>query len=149
MSEPKSFIVLYGGKFIRAYEESEADKVIAELKDKCQMHDFFWEGCGFAKRGFKNTIAVSEAYDFMEAENVRLKEAIAVYQRNEKLDIWEIRHSKYKRCLAMAKWCENAILGWMGSKESFSSHQRYVKVMLFTKWQNRWLKIAEQFKEAQ
>ena len=33
MSELKSFIVLYGGKFIRAYKESEADKVIAE-KDK-------------------------------------------------------------------------------------------------------------------
>ena len=33
MSELKSFIVLYDGKFIRAYKESEADKVIAE-KDK-------------------------------------------------------------------------------------------------------------------
>ena len=30
MSELKSFIVLYGGKFIRAYKESEADKVIAK-----------------------------------------------------------------------------------------------------------------------
>ena len=28
------------------YLKSEADKVIAELKDKCQMHDFFWDGCG-------------------------------------------------------------------------------------------------------
>ena len=60
----------------------------------------------------------------------------------------EIRHQKYKRCLAMAKWCENAILGWMGFKASYSSHQRYVKVMLFIKWRNRWIKIAEQFKEA-
>ena len=33
MSELKSFIVLYDGKFIRAYEESEADKVIAELEE--------------------------------------------------------------------------------------------------------------------
>lgn len=30
MSELKSFIVRYNGKFIRAYEETEADKVIAE-----------------------------------------------------------------------------------------------------------------------
>ena len=36
MSELKSFIVLYGGKFIRAYKESEADKVIAELKKKIE-----------------------------------------------------------------------------------------------------------------
>ena len=34
MSELKSFIVLYDGKFIRAYEESEADNVIAEYKEK-------------------------------------------------------------------------------------------------------------------
>ena len=34
MSELKSFIVLYGGKFIRAYKESEADKVIAHHKYK-------------------------------------------------------------------------------------------------------------------
>ena len=36
MSELKSFIVLYDGKFIRAYEESEADKVIAELKSEIE-----------------------------------------------------------------------------------------------------------------
>ena len=34
MSELKSFIVLYDGKFIRAYEESEADNVIAEYQEK-------------------------------------------------------------------------------------------------------------------
>ena len=54
----------------------EQESVIAELKDKCQMHDFFWDGCGFAKRGFKNTIAVSEAFDRLEAENRRLKRAL-------------------------------------------------------------------------
>ena len=50
------------------YLKKDVDAAIAELKDKCQMHDFFWEGCGFAKRGFKNTIAVSEAFDRLEAE---------------------------------------------------------------------------------
>ena len=34
MSELKSFIVLYDGKFIRAYKEAEADKVIARNKYK-------------------------------------------------------------------------------------------------------------------
>ena len=33
MSELKSFIVLYDGKFIRAYEEKEADNVIADLEE--------------------------------------------------------------------------------------------------------------------
>ncbi len=59
-----------------------------------------------------------------------------------------IAHNKYKRCLAMAAWCKNAILGWMGYEKSFSSHQRYIKVMLFTKWHKRWLELAEKFKEA-
>ena len=37
MSELKSFIVLYDGKFIRAYEEKEADKVIADLEESHKM----------------------------------------------------------------------------------------------------------------
>ena len=60
----------YGSSY---YDIDEVDAAIAELKDKCQMHDFFWEGCGFAKRGFKNSIAVSEAFDKLEAENAELK----------------------------------------------------------------------------
>jgi hypothetical protein len=58
------------------YDTDDVDSAIAELKDKCQMHDFFWEGCGFAKRGFKNTIAVSEALDRLEAENRRFRMAL-------------------------------------------------------------------------
>jgi len=60
----------------KAYDIDDVDAAIAELKDKCQMHDFFWEGCGFAKRGFKNTIAVSEAFDRLEAENAELKQKL-------------------------------------------------------------------------
>lgn len=37
MNELKSFIVLYDGKFIRAYKESEADKVISELKQRLAL----------------------------------------------------------------------------------------------------------------
>lgn len=52
------------------------DKEIARLKDKCQMHDFFWEGCGFDKLGFKNSIDVREAFDRCEAQNERLLQAL-------------------------------------------------------------------------
>ena len=37
MSELKSFIVRYDGKFIRVYKESEADKVIADLEESHKM----------------------------------------------------------------------------------------------------------------
>ena len=63
-------------RMVRAYNADDVDEAIDELKDKIQMHDFFWEGCGFAKRWFKNAIAVSEAFDRLEAENAELKKKL-------------------------------------------------------------------------
>ena len=126
------------GRFdTEVYIKSEADKVISELKDKCQMHDFFWEGCGFAKRGFKNTIAVSEAFDKLKAENVKLKsEADKVIARH-----------KYKRCLDKAAWCrlwyEQEKYEWQ-----LKDVHHWFKMSLFDKWHKRWLELAEKFKEA-
>lgn len=49
------------------------------------------------------------------------------------------RHQKYKRCLAIAKWC----------------NERYIlddclyelgKTRFYERWEKRWLNIAEQFK---
>lgn len=122
------------------YAKSEADKVIAELKDKCQMHDFFWEGCGFAKRGFKNSIAVSEAYDFLEDENKQLKESIAAYQRNEKISIRDTRHQKYKRCMAMASKCRLRAR-WFGDNAFYKKEQWALQ------WHRRWLELAEKLKD--
>ena len=101
------------------------DKEIAEQKDKLQN--------------------VSE---LLKQTREWLIESQKLHKRCADNAIKTIRHQKYKQCMAMAKWCENALLGWMGYKESFSSHQRYIKVMLFTKWQKRWLALAEKFKEA-
>lgn len=124
--------------------KSEADEVIEELKDKCRMHDFFWDGCGFAKRGFKNAIAVSEAYDFLEAENTQLKESIAVYQRNEKIDIRELRHQKYKRCLAMAERCKDKI----ENAVQYDEHDDWLIINEYwERWHERWLKMAKLFKD--
>ena len=115
----------------KVYLKSEADKVIAELKDKL--------------RHYPMMVAL------LESDKKNISELKKVC--NDKDDcclhtLKENRHHKYKRCLAMAWWCENAILGWMGHKESYSSHQQYIKVMLFTKWNKRWLELAEKFKEA-
>ena len=48
--------------------------------------------------------------------------------------IIELRHNKYKRCLAMAKICEDK-LGTV------------VKPGWWNKWHKRWLGLAEKFKE--
>ena len=50
-------------------EEYESlKKRIEELQDKVQQKDFFWEGCGLSKRGFKNTIQVCEYIEELEEE---------------------------------------------------------------------------------
>lgn len=53
----------------------------------------------------------------------------------------DARHQKYKRCLAMAKWCDDAarLATWDAN---------YHLCGWYNKWMRRWLKIAEQFKEA-
>lgn len=63
MSELKSFIVLYDGKFIRAYEESEVDAAIAELKE-------FAEDACLERDDNQNAI------DELQDENRKLKRAL-------------------------------------------------------------------------
>lgn len=51
-----------------------------------------------------------------------------------------IRRQKYKRCLAMALYCEELM------REAFLRNPEYIEWL--DKWRERWLKIAEKFKEA-
>lgn len=60
--------------------------------------------------------------------------------QNDKLN-QELRHQKYKRCLAMAKWCNER---WILDDCLYELG----KTRFYERWENRWLKIAEQFKEA-
>lgn len=62
------------------YLKSEVDAAIKELKDKIRMHDFFWEGCGFDKLGFKNSIGVRDYCDKLKAENESFKYSIATLE---------------------------------------------------------------------
>ena len=64
-----------------------------------------------------------------------------------------IAHNKYKRCLAMAEWCrmhdeftqlESERLG-LPQRTLFLEYRR--KAMWWNKWHNRWLELAEKFKE--
>lgn len=58
----------------------------------------------------------------------------------------ELRHYKYKRCLAMAKWCRFWENYWSCCKPNdigaFIARERF-----FRKWKKRWMKIAKNFKE--
>ena len=151
-------LVMQGRHNEPIYLKSEADKVIAELKDKCNMHDFFWDGCGFAKRGFKNSIAVSEAFEKLEAENKRLEKCCKEYDSRQRIDerikfsaAKRLRHHKYKRCLAMAMYCHNQ--REIYERDSYDWELEYDakdtlrnKANIMRKWRKRWLKLAEKFK---
>ena len=66
MSKRVDELVAYGmddpaiGEEYQMYKVSDVDAYVEKLKDKIRQKDFFWEGCGFSKMGFKNTIQVAE-----------------------------------------------------------------------------------------
>ena len=92
------------------YLESEADKVIAELKADYK-----------------------EACDRLQTANLIKDEQLAA-----------TRHHKYKRCLAMARWCDSEANYWHDSSK-VQQHWRYGH---YIRWFNKWSKLAEKFKEA-
>ena len=139
MSELKTYIAPTpdGTGLADYYLKSEVDKVISELKDKCQMHDFFWEGCGFKKLGFKNSIDVRDYCDALKRQNEDLLQKCRKANK-------ELRHHKYRRCLAMVKYCDMGLTYYNEKLDSFSCE----RADFFYKWYNRWWKLAEKFKEA-
>jgi len=92
------------------YLKSEADKVIAKLKDKLDLYKRGWE------------------------ENDKVNANLYA----------ELRHHKYKRCLAMAMWCDSEANYWYDS----SKVQQCCRYGHYIRWFNKWSKLAEKFKEA-
>ena len=54
----------------------------------------------------------------------------------------EICHHKYKRCLAMARWCHSESLWWYSKGYGFEKYDKF-----WEKREKRWLKLAENYKE--
>ena len=93
----------------QVYLKSEADKVIALLTDKANYNDY--------------------AYKHKSEE---LADTCRFYEE-------ELRHQKRKRCLAMAKWCNEK---WL--VHNFAEVP--TKLGFYDKWEKRWLELAEKFK---
>ena len=54
-----------------------------------------------------------------------------------------IAHQKYKRCLAMARWCASRSASWCFDPADDELH----KSDFYEKWKLRWRELAEKFKE--
>ena len=133
MSELKSHDLVdiqdYRGE---VYLKSEADKVIAELKDKLQN--------------------VSE---LLTETRELLIESQRLHKRCADGAIKKIRHHKYKRCLAMEQeWRSYA--AFCGIQSSWHNNRGFGKTAEKWTWKEchawrcvkRWMEIAEKIKEA-
>lgn len=82
-------------------------------------------------------------------KNKRLARKDIIMASNAIKEVYsELYYNKYKRCLNMAKWCftksnYHFVLARHG--EDIKENNR--RSILYSKWRNRWLGIAEKFKE--
>lgn len=109
------------------YLKSEADKVIEELKADA-----------------------ADALALLEERNRQIGNLDAIAKRNQRAAQTlrkKMNHQKYKRCLAMAKWC-NERIARIEKDYSFWQHGKDYASNFYTRWEKRWFKIAEKFKEA-
>ena len=98
-------------------------------------------------------------YPYLDAPNEQEESAlkagyIKVVDKSEADKV--ISRHKYKRCLAMAKWCGDACDKWMMRKAKAISlgkdgvegyHRARRKLFHYMRWQMRWLELAEKFKD--
>lgn len=94
-----------------------------------------------------NWVLKSEAdkvIEELEKRHLRdLQDAEDSFKSVLELNRKEIRHHKYKRCLAVARRCHNESLWWYSKGYGFEKYDKF-----WEKWENCWLKLAEKFKEA-
>lgn len=110
------------------YHKPEADKVIAE-KDKeiAELKEQVQE-----ERSAKVNYKIS-ANDLSDG----LKDA---YE--------ELKHHKYKRCLKTAMWCfTKSNYHFVLARHGEDTKENIRRSILYSKWRNRWLGLAEKFKE--
>ena len=110
-------------KVYLVYRKSEADKVIAELEENHKK----------------------------EVGQLLILNREQVNAANRLRDSMEqaLRHQKYKRCLAMARMCEERYY-YLTSLENYQMTDKEYRQVIgdyWDRWLKRWLKIAEQFKE--
>lgn len=113
------------------YSKSEADKVIANRD--CEIKKLKGALDQLLKAKTEQIIHEVMQKTLIYGEGfIRVEDAMKL--------IAEIRHNKYKRCLAMASKCRLRAR-WFGDMDFYKKEQWALK------WHKRWLELAEKFKE--
>lgn len=92
----------------------------------------------------------SEIADLIEKNKLLANKDIIMASETIKDLFKKINHHKYKRCLAFADMCSEALCYWDNVKYTFFKGEAYCfrKMNHYGKWGQIWLAIAEKFKEA-
>ncbi len=107
------------------YLKSEVDMVINELKVKLRVQ----------------TSNAEDAWKLKDSYHSNYAEAVKeLYEKNK-----ELRHHKYKRCLAMEKWCSERVAR-IEKDYAFWRHGKDYASNFYKRWKKRWLELAEKFK---
>ncbi len=169
MSELKSFIVLYNGEFIRAYEQDETDKVIAEkdaeiaeLKRKIEFLEITHNSCGDCNKCADGMGKVfDETLKELKAENERLRGesckltdgCLRLKQcRKEKANIAdELRATCRAKWLAREwrAWCEGQFWFVINGDEPRDVYHLTVTKRIHrtpTEWIDYWQKVEQKCK---
>lgn len=111
------------------YHKSDVDKVIADLEEshKREVEQLLLE--------------IVKLKDNLNETREWLIESQKMRKRCADGAIKQLRHQKYKRCRANAKWCHDMWFLLRFDKEAKKS-------VFFWRWWNIWLEIADKFKEA-
>jgi hypothetical protein len=118
------------------YKKSDADKLIADLEEshKKEVEQLLIEIVELKAQK-------AQAEDDCAYWKMREGNAVNAMHETEEYAMQlynELRHHKYKRCLAMAEWC---------NAKWYDIATKYYKSVLYRKWELKWLKLAEKFKE--
>ena len=121
------------------YLKSEVDEELAKLNRQVEFLKTTQSSCNNCN---KCADGMGRVFD-ESLHELKKDKAYLLEYTTEVLNSQErvIHRQKYKRCLAMAKWCnERYILDVCLYKLG--------KTRFYERWENRWLNIAAQFKEA-
>lgn len=115
----------------QVYLKSETDKVIADLEEshKMEVGQLLIEIVEL-KADYK------EACERLQTANLIKDEQLAAARRH-----------KYKRCLNKAEWCEERSARYDALQEHSGFSWRR-EIDFYFRWYQRWLELAEKFKEA-
>ena len=110
------------------YLKYEADKVIDELKAKLKVQ----------------TSNAEEAWKLKDSYHTDYSEAVEeLFKKNKQL-----RHQKFKRCLAMARWCGAEVYHIRRTPLCDMSEHEYWQYEndFWQRWQKRWMKLVKEEK---